>query len=185
MLVRACRHRTKRRDRTERRHDALVRQHGDADIVHHTEPAEHALDLQRARDAAAHDLVRLEPENIAAIEGRASAVGAQLAGYQIEQRRLAGAVRPDDGIELAACEIDRDVVDRNEAAEALGHAGQERALFRSPASALLGDRLCLGASRRLGPTAEIASWSRSFQAPAMPRGANMTTRMVMAPTASR
>jgi hypothetical protein len=42
------------------------------------------------------------------------------AADQVEERGLAGAVRPDDGVDRAACELDADVVDGRQAAEALG-----------------------------------------------------------------
>jgi hypothetical protein len=45
------------------------------------------------------------------------------AGDDVDQGGLAGAVRSDETDDLARREIEADVVQRDEAAEALGHAG--------------------------------------------------------------
>ena len=47
---------------------------------------------------------------------------AQHAGQAIEERALAGAVRSDDGADLAALDLEIDVVERGQAAEADGQA---------------------------------------------------------------
>ena len=49
--------------------------------------------------------------------------GCKVAGEDIHQRRLAGAVLADDGMHLAWPEIDRDAVERQNAREPLGHPG--------------------------------------------------------------
>ena len=80
---------------------------------------EHALDLQRAFDAEAADLVRRAAGDIVAVEEHAAAVGRQQARDQIEERGLAGAVRPDDGVQRARRRDRSSGVDGGEAAEAL------------------------------------------------------------------
>ena len=51
-----------------------------------------------------------------------AAIGAEDAGYGLHEGRLAGAVVADQRQDLAGREIEVDIVDRDEAAEALDHA---------------------------------------------------------------
>ena len=46
-----------------------------------------------------------------AAEADRPGAGAELAGEQIDQRRLAGAVRADDGVDLADVDVERDLGD--------------------------------------------------------------------------
>ena len=57
-----------------------------------------------------------------AFEHDRALVGRQHAGQEIEERGLAGAVRPDQRVDVAAPHIHAQVVQRVEAAEALGQA---------------------------------------------------------------
>ena len=54
------------------------------------------------------------------VEADASGIGRNLAGQLPDQRSLAGAVRSDNGVQLAAIKRERDPVGRDHAAEALG-----------------------------------------------------------------
>ena len=57
-----------------------------------------------------------------AVEMDAAGVRRDLAGELADQRGLAGAVRPDDGVQLAARDVEPHVVGGDHAAEALGQA---------------------------------------------------------------
>ncbi len=64
-------------------------------------------------------LLRPERGDVVVAEEDLAAVGPQHAGHQVDQRGLAGAVRPDQRIALAVRQIDLDVVGDHERAEAL------------------------------------------------------------------
>src|SRR5205814_8336916 len=53
-------------------------------------------------------------------EANDAAIRLQLAGKRADQRRLAGTVRADDGVDLAGCNRQRYIAGRDEAAKALG-----------------------------------------------------------------
>ena len=80
---------------------------------------EQLVDLEGADDAAANPLVRGERGDVVAVEEDGPGGRLENAGEQVDQRRLAGAVRPDQGVAGAALELERDVVGRRQAAEAL------------------------------------------------------------------
>ncbi len=88
----------------DRAEHAGVRAHVPADhhVLQRRQVLEQADVLERARDAALGDLVRLQPVERLAVEGEVPAVGAVDAGEHVEQRGLAGAVRPDQAVDLAA-----------------------------------------------------------------------------------
>jgi hypothetical protein len=80
---------------------------------------EHALDLKRPFDAEAADLVSREAGDIAAAEIDFARSCREEAGDQVEERRFAGAVGADDGVELPARQRQGQVVDGGQAAEPL------------------------------------------------------------------
>src|SRR5579863_7776149 len=57
---------------------------------------------------------------IFALEQDLAAGGLQKLGQQIENRRLAGAVRPDHGVDLAPADLQVDLVDGEKAGKLLG-----------------------------------------------------------------
>ena len=63
---------------------------------------EQLVDLERAHDAAAHALVRREPGDVVAVEPDRAGGRLEHAGQQVDQRRLAGAVRADQRVARAA-----------------------------------------------------------------------------------
>ena len=65
---------------------------------------------------------RRQARDVPAAEADAAAVEREIAGDQVEQRRLAGAVRPDDAERLALVDVERDRVGDLEGAEALRQA---------------------------------------------------------------
>src|SRR5258707_2999305 len=101
-------------------HDALPIsvEAADPHVVERGEPGEGPDELEGAGHAARAEPVWRQPGHIAALEPDAPAIGAQGAGDQVEERGLAGAVRPHDAEQLAGLDREADVVDREDAAEA-------------------------------------------------------------------
>ena len=58
-------------------------------------------DLERAGEAAPTRCVHRQMRDVLAVEQDLSGIGGQHAGDLVDQRRLAGAVRADDGVQLA------------------------------------------------------------------------------------
>src|SRR5205823_14251851 len=85
----------------------------------HRERAPDGRHLKRAPHAALPDLARPEAENRFASEDDVAAVGGELAIHHVEAGGLAGAVRADEGEELALADREADVVDGAHDAEGL------------------------------------------------------------------
>src|SRR5574341_1801335 len=112
-----------------RRH-AEQRQH---DVLREGAPGEQGDDLVGAADAEVGAALGPAARHLAAEDADAAGIGAQLAGDQIEERRLAGAVRPEQQAALTLGHRQRHVVDRRQAAEGLPQAdGLERAGHSRP-----------------------------------------------------
>ena len=88
-------------------------------------------------------IVRLERGDIASLVEDAAAGDAEHSRQQIEERRLAGAVRADQRVDAAALHVEADILHRDEAGEGLrqmfgaqqhivGHGSNERLADRSP-----------------------------------------------------
>ena len=99
-----------------------MRLHRERDIVERGEIAEQRRDLERARQPEMAAAIGRQRADVAAVEADAAALRRDFAGEEADQRRLAGAVRADDGVEFAARNIERDGVGGDDAAEALGQA---------------------------------------------------------------
>ena len=67
-------------------------------------------------------LVRAQASDVVSVEDDPAGIERLEAGDQVEQRRLAGAVRPDDAEDLALVHVEGDVRVGGQAAVALGHA---------------------------------------------------------------
>ena len=65
--------------------------------------------------------MRRQPRNILASEHHGAHLGAQRAGNAVDQRRLARTVRTNQAEALSRTNIDTDIVQGDEAAEAFGH----------------------------------------------------------------
>ncbi len=109
----------------------------------HRHGAEQAEILEGAADAERGDAVARRLEQRAPLEADRAAVEAIEPGQAVEQRRLAGAVGPDQAEDLAGRDVERDAVERDDAAEALwirrryaekrpGNAGLRNGLKRRP-----------------------------------------------------
>ena len=109
-------------ERRPGRADAAV--HHELDVLPHGEPREDVGDLKRAHDAQAKDVGGAEPRHVARPEPDAPRRGRHRARDQVEQRRLAGAVGPDDRAHLARRDGEVHAAHRGEAPEAPGEAAR-------------------------------------------------------------
>ncbi len=89
------------------------RPHGDDHVVERAVAIEQVHQLERARDAGARDRRRRCAGNVAAVEEHLPALGPVASGHDVEERCLAGTVRPDDSCQLACFNCKRDVVEHD------------------------------------------------------------------------
>ena len=73
---------------------------GEVDVLEHGQLVEHRRLLERAADAGAHDRVLLAADELLAVELDRAARRAHEVRDRVDQRRLAGAVGPDDEAHL-------------------------------------------------------------------------------------
>src|SRR5262249_13138426 len=92
-------------------------------------------DLESAADAALAYLVRRQTVDALAVKSDGTAVRREYAGDHVEQGRLAGAVRPDQGKNGALFHREADIVDRDQPTKTLADACdlEERAHHRRSA----------------------------------------------------
>ena len=109
----------------------------DHDGFQHREMREQADVLERARDALERALRRARIHDRLALEQDLAGIGGENAGDEIEERRLAGAVRPDQRVDVAGRHLELEIVERVEAAEALGQPFDRKTRLRhgAPSSA--------------------------------------------------
>ena len=131
--------------------DAARGERAHGDVLPHRHAAERAELLERPADAPAVDLIRPEAGERLAGEADLPAVRPVEAGDHVEERRLPGAVRPDDADDLARRHVERDALVRHEAAEALGHAADLQQ--GSPAPPRLAPSTCGVDARSIAPPA--------------------------------
>ena len=94
--------------RQQRPHGAAVAAgpvHADEGVLEHGEVAEERVRLQRADEAAPDALGRRCRGDVAGVEQHVAAVGRQRAGEEPQDRRLPGAVRPDERGDRARGEL--------------------------------------------------------------------------------
>ena len=77
----------------------------DQQILEHRHADERVRDLVRAADAAAAALVGRQRRDVRSVEDDPAGIRRQAAGDQVEQRRLAGAVRPDHAERFALVQV--------------------------------------------------------------------------------
>ena len=93
--------------------------HRQRHVLDGRELAQHGGDLERARQPQPHAGMDRQSGDVAAGEVDGAGVGPQVAGELADQGRLAGAVGTDQGMDLALAHLDREIVGRDQAAEAL------------------------------------------------------------------
>src|SRR5664279_3485815 len=113
---------------------AMVRpaERRDHDVLEDRQAREGFDDLERPGETAATDLVRLEAVDPLALEEDLSGRERKIAVDEIEDRRLAGAVRPDEAEEVAFFDRERHVADGLEAAEPLRDAPEFEEAHATP-----------------------------------------------------
>ena len=92
---------------------------GEHDVVEQRQAAERPGDLEGAADPLVDDAVRRSAGDLAPVKADRAGGRRQGAGEQVEDRALARAVWADQAEDFALIDLERDVVDRSEAAEAL------------------------------------------------------------------
>jgi hypothetical protein len=96
----------------------LAHQH----VLAHRHVGEEANRLEGARDASAHDGVRTQADERAALEDDGAAVGGHEARHHVEEGGLPGAVGADESHDAPTGHHEVDVVQRDHPAEPLGEA---------------------------------------------------------------
>ncbi len=99
-------------------------------IVEDRHAAEQGEVLECAADTDIDDSVRRDFENAAAFDQDIAADRRVETTEAVEQRRLAGAVRPDQTEQLAWLEIERHAVERHDAAEVDRHIADRQQRLR-------------------------------------------------------
>ena len=87
-------------------------------IVCSSEIQQQRGDLERTREAECAAAISRQIGDIAAAEQNAAGMRGQVPGELTDQRGLAGTVWTDDGVQFACRDVERDVIRRDDAAEA-------------------------------------------------------------------
>ena len=99
-----------------------MRLDGQRHIVERAELAQHRGDLERTAESEPHPRVGRQAGDVAAGEADRAGVRGEIAGELADQRRLARTVGPDQGVDFGRPYVDRHVVGREQATEALDQA---------------------------------------------------------------
>ena len=94
----------------------------DHDVLPHRQRSEQREVLERAADAERGDAMDRVARQRAPFEGDRALVEAVEARETVEQRGLAGAIGPDQPADLAARDVEADLIEREHAAEPHGDA---------------------------------------------------------------
>src|SRR3974390_872323 len=97
-----------------------VRLHRQGNIVEHAEIEKQRGDLERARKAECAALISRQGGDVGTGKANAAGVRRQFAANLGDQRGLTGAVRTNHGMQLAAGDLEREIVARHDALEAFG-----------------------------------------------------------------
>jgi hypothetical protein len=93
---------------------------GDPDILAHAQMRKDRRNLERPHHAAAGYVGGLEGGDVAAVVENLSGRGVEKLCQEVEDGRLAGAVRPDQRVDRAAADREIHPLHRGEAAELFG-----------------------------------------------------------------
>src|SRR5258706_951559 len=91
---------------------AAVGEHRVLEVLPHSQLREDGRDLERAANSGPRDQMRRLAGDVAAVEDDLPRGWLQLAGQKVEQRRLARAVRTDDGATVTPFDLEAHVFDR-------------------------------------------------------------------------
>jgi hypothetical protein len=89
----------------------------DEHVLEHGQAPEQTHPLERPRDAELRELVRTHARDRLTTPGESSGVGRHEPTDDVEQRRLARAVGADDAEHLASLDLQRDLLQGDDAAE--------------------------------------------------------------------
>src|SRR5215471_1047127 len=98
--------------------EARVHVRADEHVLEHRHVRTELEVLERPRDAEAHDAIRGLAQHVLAVEAHGAAVRPVEPRDDVERRRLAGAVRPDQAGDLSVVDGERQLVEREDSAEA-------------------------------------------------------------------
>ena len=115
--------------------------HRQEEVVAHREVAEQERGLVRASQPHADALVGRQRGHVLTEESHPAPRGREVAGDDVEQRGLAGAVGADHGTALPHGDRERDVLDRAQGAERPGDALQHEGVPETSVEAISGSRL--------------------------------------------
>ena len=96
------------------------------EVVEQAELGQHVAGLERARHAKTRDALRRHAGRATLCDLNMTARRRELSADDGEERALAGAVRADDGAAFGALHAQAHAVEREDAAEALGHRFDEQ-----------------------------------------------------------
>src|SRR5262249_29619397 len=139
------------------------------DILRGRHRLEQRKKLERAADAPRGNVVVGKPGEVLVLQPDPARVWLPLAGDNIEQGRLAGAVWTDYRANLTFTNIEADAIDRQQAAE--------------PLRQLLNPKHRLSHFALRSAASNLPVCSRPVSAPPMPRGANSATPSISNPNA--
>ena len=106
-----------------------VRLHGQCDVLKHTELGEHRSDLVRAGQAAQGPLCGQQGSDVMSVKLDSTTVGCDFAAQLSNQGGLAGTIGADDGVQLAGCQRQRELVRGQQAAIALSQLPDLQHIF--------------------------------------------------------
>ncbi len=122
-----------------RRHAAFARQvEADLDVLSDGHALEELHELERAHQALRGDLVLPHPRDVLAGKFDRACRGREEARHHVEEGRLAGPVRADDGEQAALRDLQTDVAVGRQAGEALGQIAYREQRHGSAPGARLG-----------------------------------------------
>src|SRR5215217_3153755 len=94
----------------------------DAHVLQYRQVREHGRNLEGADDAHARDLGRARARDVAAVEQDLPGTGHQEFSEEVEAGGLAGAVRADERVDMAALDAQVDIAHGSETLELLRQA---------------------------------------------------------------
>ena len=92
-------------------------------VLEHAQVREGSRDLVGARDAEPGDAMRRQPLDFAPREYHPAAIGAVMSTHDVDERRLARAIRPDEAEDLATAHDEVHAGERLHSGEGFAHAG--------------------------------------------------------------
>src|ERR687884_197474 len=108
----------------------------DQDVLEHVELDEQARDLERSRQTEAGDAVGRQPGDPPAVVDDRARRRLLEPGNDVEQGRLAGAVRTDHADDLARLDVEGHAGQRDDATEPLPAVVRQEVWHRTPFAAL-------------------------------------------------